>query len=143
MNNLLSSSQPNQNNSTADSASVSGAAGAKSAGGGGGGGTTKNYSLLPKRMTIVYIKDQAPVIRAHRGLAVDYTFKMDDLNEFCEANASVAHKHSRFDHERTFLILAALVKGLETLSKRNHVFAGPVMSKQSGLAHTKLVLDTL
>lgn len=124
MNNLLSFSQPKQNSDSAKPTD----------------GAPNNYSLLPKRMTIVYIKDRSPVIGAHRSLAADYSFEIDDLLVFCNTNARVARRHFRYDHERIFYVLTALLKGLETPSKRSQIFN---TSNHLGLRHTSLVIDAL
>lgn len=97
MNNLLSFSQPKR-------------VGAEQSRSPENGQSQNNYSLLPKRLTIVYIKDRSFIVGAQRTLAVGYSLRCHDLIAMCKTNARVAHRHSRFDHERIFDSLAASLR---------------------------------
>ncbi|EJD08524.1 uncharacterized protein FOMMEDRAFT_101954, partial [Fomitiporia mediterranea MF3/22] len=127
MNNVLSFSQPRPN--TQESAKTSDT-------------SQNNYSLLPKRLTIVYVKDKSPVVGAHRSLAEDYVFEADSPIELCQLNAGIAHRHCRYDHERVFNALAASIKGLDSLHKLNTAFSAPT-PKDTSLRYTSLIIDML
>lgn len=127
MNNLLSFSQPKQHPSestrTMDNAQ-------------------NNYSLLPKRMTVVYIKDRSPVVGAHRSLAEEYSFESETPIEFCRSNATIARRHFRYDHERVFNSLTTILSGLDVCHKRNQgVFSSA--SSRTVLRHMGLVIHML
>ena len=68
------------------------------------------YSLLPKQLTTVYIKDRSYIVGAHRSVAADYVLFPFDPLSLCLENARIAHGHARLDHERVFRMLAAIMK---------------------------------
>ena len=127
MNNLLSFSQTRHNPSDATRSSDN---------------TQNNYSLLPKRMTVVFIKDRSHVVGAHRSLAADYIFDTKDPVEFCTSNAEIAHRHSRFDHERVLDSLAAILRVLD-LSRKGDQGLVNMATKHPGLKYTSLLVDML
>ena len=102
--------------------------------------TQNNYSLLPKRLTIVYIKDRSHVVGAQRALAAEYSLRSTDLVSLCKTNARIARRHSRFDHERIFETLAAALRctGLSTSTLRLSAKNG-----QRAMVYVKVLLEQL
>lgn len=125
MNNFFSFSQPRQDNSEPTHPE----------------NVQSNYSLLPK-LTIVFVKDKSSVVGAHRSLAADYLFNIDDPVVYCMSNADIARQHYRLDHERVLLSLAAIFKGLDTLREGGQSSAMSV-SKHPGLKCTGLLIEML
>ncbi|KAL5504871.1 hypothetical protein ACEPAH_7534 [Sanghuangporus vaninii] len=127
MNNLLSFSQPKQNPSEPARQPEN---------------TQNNYSLLPKRLTIVFIKDRSSVVGAHRSLAVDYNFNVDDPIAYCISNANIARRHYRHDHERVLLSLATILRGVDVLGEGTQS-STTSDSKHPGLRYTSLLIEML
>ncbi len=100
MNNLLSFTQPRHHSSTDHHRGGRSAENVQS----------NNYSLLPKRMTIVYVKDKADVVGAHRAISEEYVVMDSSPSELAARNAEIARKHYRSDHERIFRCLSALLR---------------------------------
>ncbi|KAL5521189.1 hypothetical protein ACEPAG_9112 [Sanghuangporus baumii] len=127
MNNLLSFSQPKQNPSEPTRQAEN---------------TQNNYSLLPKRLTIVFVKDRSSVVGAHRNLAIDYSFNVDDPIPYCTWNATMARRHYRHDHERVLLSLATILRGVDVL--RDGTQSSMTSdSKHPGLRYTSLLIEML
>ncbi|KAH8109914.1 WD40-repeat-containing domain protein [Phellopilus nigrolimitatus] len=99
-----------------------------------------NYSLLPKRMTIVFIKDRSFVVGAHRKLATQYSLKSFDLLALCRRNSEIAHRHARFDHERLFNSLVALFRSQKVCSNQ---LRGHKTSHSRELIRMRLVVNML
>lgn len=97
-----------------------------------------NYSLHPKRTTIVYIKDQSFIVGAHRNLAVDYFMQLDDPLRFCRLNSEIARKHFRDDHARLFNSLVSLLEGQEYTSHGYSKFV-----KLLSLSQPNFIIDAL
>lgn len=79
------------------------------------------YSLLPKQLTTVFIKDRSYIVGAHRAIAEDYVLYPYNPLALCLENARIAHEHARLDHERMFRTLATIMKHgpLNTKSSAN------------------------
>ncbi|KAI5119541.1 hypothetical protein M0805_008527 [Coniferiporia weirii] len=106
------------------------------------GNDQNNYSLLPKRMTIVFIKDRSFVVGAHRKLAAQYSLQSKDPLQLCKKNAEIARRHSRFDHERLFHDLAAMLRGPSIRSRKLRNISA-LNTKEARLSQTKFVIDML
>lgn len=100
-----------------------------------------NYSLVPKRMTVVHVIDKASVVVAHRQIAERYLLAGLAPEDLCKKNAEVARAHSRFDHERVFRSLAALIC---TPTKKMQGYGSKVDAAPSGMNRAvQKVLETL
>lgn len=93
---------------------------------------SNNYSLLPKRMTIVYVKDKADIVGAHRAIAEEYVVMDASPSELAAINAETARRHSRSDHERIFRCLAAL---LHTSQKEGNTSSAKIPTTRITLGH--------
>ncbi|KAF5339452.1 hypothetical protein D9611_009784 [Ephemerocybe angulata] len=76
----------------------------------GGPMSKNNYSLLPTRRSNVFLMDTTRFSGPDKVVAEEYDFSAVSLFELCEKNAGVARERRRFDHERVFRIVQALLK---------------------------------
>lgn len=75
-----------------------------------------NPPFVPHRRSTVYITNTINITGPDRTVAVDYIFQHSSLTELCEANASVAKTHGRYDHERLLRNLGAAVSVAPSMS---------------------------
>ncbi|KAF5337912.1 hypothetical protein D9758_013131 [Tetrapyrgos nigripes] len=64
--------------------------------------------VAPRRSTVA-ISNTTTITGGDRRVAVDYVFISHDILSLCAMNASVATSHGRYDHERLFKALGALL----------------------------------
>ncbi|THV07254.1 hypothetical protein K435DRAFT_848204 [Dendrothele bispora CBS 962.96] len=64
--------------------------------------------VAPRRSTVV-IRNTTTIAGGDRRVAVDYIFMSNDVVEVCDTNASVARSRGRYDHERIFKALTAVL----------------------------------
>ena len=74
------------------------------------------YALLPTRRSTVFIKPAASIGHPDRTIASQYRMDVSKPGESCRANASIAKKHGRHDHERVFKTLEILIEGYSAQS---------------------------
>ena len=68
------------------------------------------YALLPTRRSTVFIKPAASIGHPDRSIASQYRVDVSKPGESCRANASIAKRHGRHDHERVFKTLETLIE---------------------------------
>lgn len=71
-----------------------------------------NYSLLPTRRSMVYIKDASVVCGTDIPAAKAYIFPSKDAVGACKENAERARALGRLDHQRVFGMLQVLLADL-------------------------------
>uniref|UniRef100_A0A0W0FZ82 Uncharacterized protein n=1 Tax=Moniliophthora roreri TaxID=221103 RepID=A0A0W0FZ82_MONRR len=85
--------------------------------------------MMPSRRSTVVISNTSPIAGCDKIVAVDYIFLAPDILDLCDQNANFARAHGRYDHERIFRTLGALlgtwiqvnpsqVKGADSLIKQ-------------------------
>ena len=97
------------------------------------------YALLPtRRRSTVLIKPAASIGHPDRIIASQYQVDTTKPGESCRANALIAKRYGRYDHERVFKTLEILIEGCSAQS------TAPVRQKRVlGSPGTKLARNML
>ncbi|KAK1232910.1 hypothetical protein PQX77_003923 [Marasmius sp. AFHP31] len=69
-----------------------------------------NGFVVPSRRSTVLISRTASRTGSDKTVAGDYIFQASTISDVCNRNADFARSHARFDHERIFRTLGALLK---------------------------------
>ena len=67
-----------------------------------------NISMIPTRLSTVFIRVPTDISLARRKVAAAYIFHAGTLEDLCRFNANVAREHGQFSHERMFATLRSL-----------------------------------
>jgi len=67
------------------------------------------FLLRPTQKSVVSIRDVSDITGLDRVVAQEYAVSGTDAGAFCQYNARIAHAFGRFDHERVFKTLHALL----------------------------------
>jgi hypothetical protein len=79
--------------------------------------TNHSTAVVPVRRSMMFASNINWLAGPDKQVAVGYVFQGDSLVEVCEVNAKVAKEHRRFDHERVWGSLLALLKSIGPLGK--------------------------
>ncbi|KAF9266957.1 hypothetical protein L218DRAFT_857464 [Marasmius fiardii PR-910] len=69
-----------------------------------------NSYVMPSRRSTVIISNTSSIAGSDKTVAEDYIFQASEIPILCDQNASFARLHGRYDHERIFKTLGALLK---------------------------------
>jgi hypothetical protein len=72
--------------------------------------TNHSTAAVPVRRSMMFASNINWLAGPDKQVAVGYVFQGDSLAEVCEVNAKVAKEFGRFDHERVWMSLLALLK---------------------------------
>ncbi|KAG7093686.1 hypothetical protein E1B28_007344 [Marasmius oreades] len=69
-----------------------------------------NSYVMPSRRSTVMISNTVSIAGSDKTVAEDYIFHAPEIPAMCDQNAGFAECHGRYDHERIFRMLGALLK---------------------------------
>lgn len=90
-----------------------------------------SFSLVSTRLSTVYLKDASHITGVDSVIAAEYVFSGSSPLEVCKRNSEFARKLCRFDDERVFKVLHALMTSKDDTSRSQFSHQHPILSPVS------------